>query len=70
MCIQLFCNSHTMRGKCRILGFKIIVFRAMGLVGTEVSVRTYCLHLLTACEDRPRTLLQNIHYHVPDYTVS
>jgi hypothetical protein len=39
------------------------------MVGTGVLVRTYCLHLPSASEDRPTMLLQNIHSHVPGYTV-
>jgi len=34
-----------------------------------VSVTTYCLCLLTACEERPKMLLQNIHNYVLDYKV-
>jgi len=34
-------------------------------VGTEVSVRTCCVHLPTACENTARKFLQNIHNYVP-----
>jgi hypothetical protein len=41
--------------------------RVIWLVSAEVSVRTYCIHLLMACEDRLRMLLQNIHHYIPHY---
>jgi hypothetical protein len=30
MCIQSFCNTDTMHRECRMLRFKIMVFRVMG----------------------------------------
>jgi hypothetical protein len=32
-------------------------------VGTEVLITTYCLHLTTACENRPQMVLQNNQNH-------
>jgi len=59
-----------MRGNCEILRFQIVRAHVIWLVGTKVSVRTYCLHNLMSCEERPRMLLMNIHPHEPDYSVS
>jgi hypothetical protein len=74
--MYLVCNkygSNATHGKHRISRFKITLFwewdRVIWLVGTEVSVRTYCLHILAACELRPRLLLQNNCNHASDYTV-
>ena len=73
-CIYLVCNkysSDTMRGKCRIVRLKISITgygNVIWLAGTEISVSTQRLHLLTACENRPRMLFQNINAHVPHYT--
>jgi hypothetical protein len=65
--------SDTVHGKFRVLRFKIIVFRVLGpcnlIGGTEFSFLTYCLFLPMACEDGRRMLLQNLHNHVPGYTV-
>jgi hypothetical protein len=36
------------------------------MVGARVMATTYCLCLLRARADTPRTLLQNIHSHLPD----
>jgi hypothetical protein len=42
---------------------------AFWLVGTKIQVRIYGVHLVKK-NDKPRLLLQNIHNHVSDYTVS
>ena len=49
-----------------LLGYGTVI----RLVGTKVSVSTYCVRLPTASEDTPRILLKNIDNHVAYYTVS
>jgi len=43
---------------------------AILLVGATVLVRTYCLHLYMACEERPRMLLQAIHCPIPEHIMN
>jgi len=44
--------------------------RIMWLVGSDDLLWTYHLHISMTCGDRLRMYLQNIHNHVPDYTLS